>query len=169
MNLLGFWRCAYIGGSVGPTGATGAMGPGVMMSELYLYNYCANHFSPHAAIKFDQPPVPGAAVPGMVLVGDDTVKICAKGLYRVDYSFTPYSVNTTLAVFLDGVEIPGSRYTSEDAPVAIHASVVFEVNCGMPGLLQLRNVRSTHDAELVVASMPNTVNASLLVSAIMSV
>ena len=152
-------------GATGPTGATGATGAsGTLGSQMYLYNYGPGVFAPSTAIAFDQLPLPGSSVVGMTLIDDETVQLTAVGLYRVDYRFDPYGINTTLALFLDGAELPGSRFTVGEAPVPISGMVLFELSGEVPVLLQLRTVDPDHNAELVVGEFSSTVNACLLIT-----
>ena len=153
-------------GVTGPTGATGAPAPlASVVSSLYLSNCGMNSFAPHEPICFDKPPVPGHAVIGMEYIAPHTICLNLPGMYEVKYSFIPSFINTTLALFLDDEEIPGTRYTAADAPVAIEGFALFCLppsHC--PHFLTLRNVNSTHSAILAEGMLLDTINTSLLIT-----
>ena len=103
----------------------------------------------------------------MTFIAPDSIQLTLPGTYRVDYLLIPTQVYTTLALFLNGTEIPGSRYTTNVPPSPVDGTVIFTLEAGdVPAVLTLRNVDPMNSATLVVGQLPNTVNASLLITAI---
>ncbi len=104
----------------------------------------------------------------MTFVGPSTMYLTLPGIYRIDYTFLAKCAGTTLALFQNGVEIPGSRYTSQIAPDSVKGFVFFLVeDASTPIAITLRNVNPCQYAEVdCKCLLDNVVNASMLVTGI---
>jgi len=132
---------------------------------IYVYNTVTELIPAGAAITFNNPPVP--------LIGDglfytssqNFITVTEPGVYRFEYILSDITVASTFALFLNGVEIPGSRYQAT-VGVELVGQGIFTTTCNdVPGMIQLINV-GTATADVVVGIFSNTVNISLLINRI---
>ncbi len=137
------------------------------MSTVYVYSDACECYAPDEAITFNQDPIPAFPVLGMSFSAPDTMNLTLPGLYRVDYTFTPKCVGTTLAVFLDDEELPGSRFCATIAPSELVGHVFFLLGTtDVPVSLTLRNVGEHHAETQCCHDCRGAVKASLLCTAI---
>jgi len=130
-----------------------------------MYNFGGGTYSPGNAVTFDQACVPNGTVNGMTFLAPSSVQLTLPGHYIIHYIFNTTAVNMTLALFLDNVEIPGSRYSSSNTSLAINGQVSFVITSGLPALLTLQNVDPAQDITLFSSGLSNCVNTSMNITA----
>lgn len=139
-----------------PTGATGTSEIGF----LYVYNIDDTVVPAGSPVPFNQPEV--NLTSGMSFNAPSTINITLAGRYSVNYTIVAQEAVSTLALFLNGVEIPGTRYASDMAPASIVSTMAFAVTqAQLPAALTLVNVHPTVTLTLNDQPLANTVNASI--------
>ncbi len=114
-----------------------------------------------AAVGFNNPPLPFPLPVGIGFTAPDTYNFGIVGQYLVSYTFAAATANTTLALLLNGVEVPGSRFTSLLANVPVTGQALVVVGA-VPATLTLVNV-GVGSAVSQPGVQMGTVSASLTV------
>ena len=99
-------------GATGPTGPTGATGSAGVTSFAYFSAMGEQNVAPGGAVQFNQTPLPAVLPADIGFVSPSTIVINSVGVYEISFYALPQVSNVTLAIFIDGVEAPLTRYTS---------------------------------------------------------
>jgi hypothetical protein len=99
--------------------------------------------------------------PGILHVpGTSTVTFAEAGTYKVTYSMSGslLSSTTSLAIYLNGVAVPGTQYSSTTSGVGVTGEAMITVAAG-----DVLTVVNTSPLITNVSSTPPNVNSSLLI------
>lgn len=150
-------------GLTGPAGPQGPAGPsGSPLAASFVYATGSQVVPSGSTVDFNNPPVPFPLPVGIGFTAPDTYNFGVAGLYSVSYFFAPLTANSTFALFLDGTEVPGSRYTNLSASDGVLGNVLVPVTA-VPATLTLNNV-GMGNATSQAGSLAGTVSASLSVT-----
>jgi len=133
---------------------------------IYVYNTSVETIVAGGAATFNNPSIPLISTNGLQYTASQNfITVTETGVYKFEYVVFDITATTTFALFLNGVEIQGSRYEVFAGSYAIGQGI-FKVTCDdLPGMIQLINV-GTVDTTLVAPALPNTVDLSLLINRI---
>lgn len=151
-------------GPAGATGATGARGPrgfaGGISNYAYIYNLGAQNVALQQDITFD---TNGPISAGFIHTpASDAINIVNAGVYQVIFSVSSLESNQ-FALFLDGIEIPGTVYGSGAGVQQNTGIAIFEATAG--SVLTLRNHTSAAGISLQTnaGGTETNVNASVTI------
>ncbi len=113
--------------------------------------------------QFNQTPLPAALPVDIGFNAPSQLIINAPGVYEITYYALSQIANTSLAVFIDGIEAPLTRYTSTDSAGHVYGQTLINVVL-VPAVVTLVNVDPMQNAAIENGSLPNTVSLSLLIS-----
>jgi len=119
--------------------------------------------TPGNSLSFNNPPSPLIGDGIQFNAGSSYLTITEAGVYSYNYYIIYNNVITT-ALFLNGKELPGSRYGNIAGHVILTGQGIFIVKCkDVPGVLQLQAV-----SQIIIPAgiVPPPVNASLFVNRI---
>ncbi len=149
-------------GPQGPQGPQGPAGPPSAVGEmLYAFDYAAQTVAPGGIVTYDQGAIgtPGNTTSSFSAPG--TVNLLVGGSYRVNFYLLTERANATFALFLDGVEVIGSRYTVLDGSDTLNGGVFVTVATA-PATLTVRNVGPQSETT-VAGVLANTISTALSV------
>jgi len=132
---------------------------------IYVYNTVTETIAAGAAFTFNNPAVPLIGDGLLYTTGQTFITITEPGVYQFEYLLAQGTSVGTVALFLNGVEIPGSRYAinglGDDFGLGI-----FVVKCDdVAGMISLVNVGAA-PLTFNPGGLANTVNISLLINRI---
>jgi hypothetical protein len=147
-------------GAQGVTGATGAEGSSGLSQYAYIYNLGGEIVAIEANVNFDSN---GLLTPGIIHApGNAGIEVVEAGIYAVDFS-----VSTTepsqMAIFLDGVLVPGTIYGSGAGTQQNTGQAIFAIPAG--GVLTFRNHSSASAVTLAspIGGTQQNANASVVI------
>ncbi len=133
------------------------------MSFAYFSNIGMQTIAPGASVQFNQQPLPAVLPVDIAFVAPSQIVITTPGIYEFSFYALPWNSDITLALYIDGVEAPLTRYTTVTSAGVVYGQALINVAL-VPAVITLVNVDSSFSATLADGERPNTVNASLMVS-----
>lgn len=112
------------------------------LESIYISSNEYQEVVTNTSVRFKNGAVPSNRVGGFNFKNQTNLFIENEGLYSAEFFVIPEVENAKLALFLNNVEIPYTRYKSDKKNTTLSGNVIFECesdNCK----LQLRNVANT--------------------------
>ena len=149
--------------ATGATGITGLQGPPGVASFAYFSNIGAQCVEPGGAVRFNQVPLPAVLPTDIGFISPSQIVVNTAGIYEIVFYALPENNNVTLAVYIDGVEAPLSRYTTFTSAGMVYGQVLLNVAL-VPAVITIVNTDPAAVARLADGSLGNTINASVMIS-----
>ena len=150
-------------GTTGATGATGASCSEIKSSYAYVYNMGVQTVEQHSAVSFNQPPVLSRDI---YFTPTSELTVTEAGVYSITIYALNNTANTTLALFMNNVEIDGSRFTAVNENAGLNGKFLLVINSrDLPAVLTVKNV-DDEPAVIESGKLNSVVNASLLITKI---
>ena len=156
-------------GPAGPQGPRGAAGSSSgsgegMINTAYFFGTNSQCVEPGMAVAFNQMPMPSPLPDDYTFEAPDTVCMNTAGVYAVFMYAQLCNGNMTLALTLDGGEVPGSRYFAMSSAGNFNGFTLVRVTT--PGSLQLVNV-SKEDVHIASGMLADSITVSMMIMRIM--
>jgi hypothetical protein len=147
-------------GEPGEPGETGPEGSNGLSQYAYLYNLEAQSVALEGDVTFDSDGVKTAGITHDP--GSAGIAIIEAGIYEVGFSVSG-TEPSQMAIFLDGVLVPGTIYGSGAGTQQSSGQAIFAVPAG--GILTIRNHTSTAAVTLAtpIGGTQSSSNASVVI------
>ncbi len=124
----------------------------------------AQVIAPNAPVVFNTAAQPAVLPDAFSVIPPSTVTINERGQYLVWFTALPGNSNVTLALFLDGVEVPGSRFVGLTSAGSLNGFALITVaKADVPADLQLRNVDPVNNATIQAGPLADTLSVALTI------
>lgn len=130
--------------------------------SIYLTSFVEQEVDSLDALAFENTPVQNEAQNFYEKTSDTTVKIKAIGSYSFSFYVSPQVANETVAIFLNDVEIPFTRYTARSASSILVGTGIFSTT-EVDSVLKVVNV-SDKTLKIEEGKLENTITTSLLLT-----